>query len=165
VTALEMQVIACDPYVDDAHFQRLGVERVSLETLATRADYVSVHSLLNASTRHLIDETFLRRMKPTACLINTSRGPVVDERALLQALQEGWIAGAALDVLETEPAAANNALLHLPNVIVTPHAAYYSTAAVAQVPKRCGEEVARVLAGQRPRHVVNPEVYATRSTS
>jgi D-3-phosphoglycerate dehydrogenase len=97
---------------------------------------------------------FLRRMKPTACLINTSRGPVVDEKAL----QKGWIAGAALDVLETEPAAVDNALLRMPNVIVTPHAAYYSTAAVAQVPKRCGAEVARVLSGQRPRNVVNPEV-------
>jgi D-3-phosphoglycerate dehydrogenase len=159
VAGLEMQVIACDPYVDEAHFKRLGVERVSLEELAARADYVSVHSLLNASTRHLINAAFLRRMKPTACLINTSRGSVVDEKALLQALQEGWIAGAALDVLETEPAAADNALLRLPNVIVTPHAAYYSTAAVAQVPKRCGAEVARVLSGQRPRHVVNPEVY------
>ena len=76
----ETTVIACDPYVDDARFAALGVERVSLETLAERADYVSVHTLLNAETRHLIGEAFFRRMKPTAILINTSRGPVVDER-------------------------------------------------------------------------------------
>src|SRR5499426_1437782 len=86
VAALETHVIACDPYVDDARFTALGVERVSLDALAARADYVSVHTLLNAETRHLINEAFLRRMKPTACLINTSRGPVVDEPALVRAL-------------------------------------------------------------------------------
>jgi D-3-phosphoglycerate dehydrogenase len=161
VMALETRVIAYDPYVDDAQFAALGVERVSsLEELAARADYVSVHCLLNDETRHLIDEAFLRRMKPTACLINTSRGPVVDEQALIRALQEGWIAGAALDVQEREPPAPDNPLLRLPNVVLTPHAAYYSAAAVAQVPRRCGEEVARALRGQRPRHVVNPEVHA-----
>jgi D-3-phosphoglycerate dehydrogenase len=161
VAALEMHVIAYDPYVDEAQFAALGVERVSsLGELAARADYVSVHSLLNAETRHLIDTAFLRQMKPTACLINTSRGPVVDEQALIRALQEGWLAGAALDVQEREPSAPDNPLLTMDNVILTPHAAYYSTAAVAQVPRRCGEEVARVLTGQRPLHVVNPEVYA-----
>jgi D-3-phosphoglycerate dehydrogenase len=160
VAALETRVIAYDPYVDDARFAALGVERVrSLAELAARADYVSVHCLLNAETRHLIDEAFLRRMKPTACLINTSRGPVVDEQALIRALQERWIAGAALDVLEQEPPAPDNPLLGMANVLLTPHAAYYSTAAVAQVPRRCGEEVARALTGQRPLHVVNPEVY------
>ena len=81
VAAFETTVIACDPYVDDARFAALGVERVSLETLASLADYVSVHTLLTAETRHLIGEAFFRRMKPTALLINTSRGPVVDEQA------------------------------------------------------------------------------------
>ena len=160
VAALETKVIACDPYVDDAHFKALGVERVSLETLAERADYVSVHTLLNAETRHLIGEAFFRRMKPTAILINTSRGPVVDEVALARALQDKRLAGAALDVWEQEPVAADNPLLKMDNVIATPHAAYFSSPAVAQVPRRCGEEVARVLTGQRPLNVVNPEVYA-----
>jgi D-3-phosphoglycerate dehydrogenase / 2-oxoglutarate reductase len=161
VSALETHVIAYDPYVDDAQFTALGVERLlSLGELAARSDYVSVHCLLNAETRHLIDETFLRQMKPTACLINTSRGPVVDEQALIRALQEKWIAGAALDVQEREPSLPDNPLLRMENVLLTPHAAYYSTAAVAQVPRRCGEEVARVLTGQRPLHVVNQEVYA-----
>jgi len=160
VAALETRVIACDPYVDDARFAALGVERVSLEELAARSDYVSVHTPLNAETRHLIGEEFLRRMKPTAVLINTSRGPVVDEKALLRALEEGRLAGAALDVWEQEPVAADHPLLGLENVIATPHAAYFSTAAVAQVPRRCGEEVARVLRGERPLNVVNPEVYA-----
>ena len=158
--AFEMTVIACDPYVSDAHFAKLGVERVSLEQLAERADYVSVHTLLNAETHHLIGEQFFQRMKPTAILINTSRGPVVDEKALAQALAEKRLAGAALDVWEREPVAADNPLLRMDNVIATPHAAYFSSAAVAQVPRRCGEEVARVLTGQRPLNVVNPEVYA-----
>jgi D-3-phosphoglycerate dehydrogenase len=158
--ALETKVIACDPYVDDKRFVALGVERVSLEALAERADYVSVHTLLNAETRHLIGEAFFRRMKPTAILINTSRGPVVDEQALARALSEKRLAGAALDVWEEEPVAADNPLLKMDNVIATPHAAYYSSAAVAQIPGRCGEEVARVLTGQRPLNVVNPEVYS-----
>jgi len=160
VAALETTVIACDPYVDDARFAALGVERVSLESLAERSDYVSVHTLLNDETRHLIGEKFFQRMKPTALLINTSRGPVVDEKALARALQEKRLAGAALDVWETEPIAADNPLLHMDNVIATPHAAYFSTAAVAAVPRRCGEEIARVLTGQRPLNVVNPDVYA-----
>jgi D-3-phosphoglycerate dehydrogenase len=160
VAALETKVIGCDPYVDDRHFAALGVERVTLEALAERADYVSVHTLLNAETRHLIGEAFFRRMKPTAILINTSRGPVVDEVALARALQDKRLAGAALDVWEQEPVAADNPLLKMDNVIATPHAAYFSSPAVAQVPRRCGEEVARVLTGQRPLNVVNPEVYA-----
>ena len=158
--ALETHVIACDPYVDDARVRSLGVERVDLHTLAARSDYVSVHTLLNAETRGLIGEAFLRRMKPTACLVNTSRGPVVDEAALVKALQEGWLAGAALDVFEEEPLPANSPLRKMDNVILTPHAAYFSSPAVAQVPRRCGEEVARVLTGERPLNVVNPEVYA-----
>jgi D-3-phosphoglycerate dehydrogenase / 2-oxoglutarate reductase len=160
VAALETKVIACDPYVDDARFSALGVERVSLEALAERADYVSVHTLLNDETRHLIGEKFLSRMKPTALLINTSRGPVVDEQALVRALHDKRLAGAALDVWEDEPIAADHPLLRMDNVIATPHAAYFSTAAVAAVPRRCGEEIARVLSGQRPLNVVNREVYA-----
>jgi D-3-phosphoglycerate dehydrogenase len=163
VGALETKVIACDPYVDDRHFAALGVERVSLEAVAERSDYVSVHTLLNDETRHLIGAAFFRRMKPTALLINTSRGPVVDEQALARALREGRLAGAALDVWEQEPVAAGNPLLGMDNVIATPHAAYFSSPAVAAVPRRCGEEIARVLTGQRPLNVVNPEVYAKTS--
>ena len=160
IAALETHVIACDPYVDDARFKTLGVERVDLPTLAARADYVSVHALLNAETRGLINEAFFRRMKPTACLVNTSRGPIVDEAALARALREGRLAGAALDVFEEEPLAADSPLRRLDNVILTPHAAYFSSPAVAQVPERCGEEIARVLLKERPLNVVNPEVYA-----
>ena len=160
IAAFETTVIACDPFVDDARFKALGVERVTLEGLAERSDYISVHTLLNADTHHLIGDAFFRHTRPTAILINTSRGPVVDERALYRALMDKRLAGAALDVWEQEPVAADNPLLKLDNVIATPHAAYFSSAAVAQGPRRCGEEVARVLTGQRPLNVVNPEVYA-----
>jgi D-3-phosphoglycerate dehydrogenase / 2-oxoglutarate reductase len=160
IAAFETTVIACDPFVDDARFKALGVERVTLEGLAERSDYISVHALLNAGTHHLIGDAFFRHTRPTAILINTSRGPVVDEPALYRALVDKRLAGAALDVWEQEPVATDNPLLKLDNVIATPHAAYFSSAAVAQVPRRCGEEVARVLTGQRPLNVVNPEVYA-----
>jgi D-3-phosphoglycerate dehydrogenase len=164
VAAFETTVIACDPYVDDRQFAALGVERVSLEALAERSDYISIHTLLSAETRHLIGEGFFGRMKPTAILINTSRGSVVDERALIRALENKQLAGAALDVWEQEPVAADNPLLRMDNIIATPHAAYFSSPAIAQVPRRCGEEVARVLTGQRPLNVVNPEVYAPGAT-
>src|SRR5205814_7837973 len=88
IAAFETTVIACDPYVEPARFAALGVERVTLEALTERADYISVHALLNAETRHLIGESFYKRTKPTAILINTSRGPVVDEAALARALQD-----------------------------------------------------------------------------
>src|SRR5215467_7192680 len=138
----------------------LVVDRAPIDALGKSVDYVSVHTLLNAETRHLIGEAFFKRMKPTAILINTSRGPVVDELALTKALKDKRLAGAALDVWEREPVAADNPLLGMDNVIATPHAAYFSSPAVAEVPRRCGEEVARVLTGQRPINVVNPEVYA-----
>jgi len=160
VAAFEVSVIAHDPYVEDAHFKALGVERVSLEALAERSDYVSVHTPLNAETHHLINEAFLRRMKPTAMLINTARGPVVDEQALARALTAKQLAGAALDVWEHEPVPSDSPLLRMDNVIASPHAAYYSTSAVARVPRRCGEELARALTGQQPLNVINPEVYA-----
>jgi len=98
--------------------------------------------------------------RPLKVYVNTARGPVVDEAALVRALQEGRLAGAALDVFEEEPLAADSPLRRMDNVILTPHAAYFSSPAVAQVPKRCGEEIAQVLLKERPLNVVNPEVYA-----
>jgi D-3-phosphoglycerate dehydrogenase len=161
IAAFETTVIGYDPHVPDERFATLGVQRMpTLQALAERADYVSVHTLLNDETRHLIGEAFFTHMKPTAVLVNTSRGPVEDEKALLRALERKQLAGAALDVWEKEPVDKDHPLLKLENVIATPHAAFFSSPAVAQVPKRCGEEVARVLTGQRPLNVVNPEVYA-----
>ena len=160
IAAFEMNVIGCDPYVDDAHFAALGVERVSLQELAARSDYISVHTLLNDATRHLIGDAVFEHTKPSAILINTSRGPVVDEQALHRALLEQRLAGAALDVWEREPATPDHPLLALDNVIATSHAAYFSSPAVAQVPARCGEEVMRALRGEQPINVVNQEIFA-----
>ena len=160
VAALETRVIACDPYVDDARFAALGVERVGLEDLASRADYVSVHTLLNAETRHLIGESFFNRMKPTALLINTSRGPVVDERALIRALQERAAGGGGARRLR---AGADGGRQSAPA-----HGQRHRHAACRLLllarrrpdPAALREEVARVLTNARPLHVVNPDVYA-----
>lgn len=160
MNGFEMTIIGYDPYVDDAHFASLGVERVSLEELAERADYISVHTLLNDETHHLMGDAVFAHTRPNAVLINTARGPVVDEKALLQALEQGRLAGAALDVWEQEPAAPAHPLLARENVIATSHAAYFSTAAVGKVARRCGEEISRVLRGEQPVNVVNPEVFA-----
>jgi D-3-phosphoglycerate dehydrogenase len=123
-----------------------------LHELLSRSDYVSLHAPATAGTRGLIGERELRAMKSSAYLVNTSRGALIDELALERALTEGWIAGAALDVLVEEPPPPGYRLLALDNVIATPHAAFYSEPAIAE------RNVAAVLAGQVPATLVNPEV-------
>ena len=157
-TAFELRVIAYDPFLPPDAFEQAGVEAVSFDELLRRSDYVSVHSPKTEDTTHLFDEGALRRMKPTAYLVNTSRGPIVDQAALARALREGWIAGAALDVLRSEPPPSDEPLLKMDNVILTPHTSYYSDAAVRELPVRCGQEVARVLTGRMPLNLFNPEV-------
>jgi D-3-phosphoglycerate dehydrogenase len=128
----QMRVLAHDPYVPAETMRSHGVSAVELDRLLTEADYVSLHCPLTKETRHLIGERELRRMKPTTILLNTSRGPVIDEAALVRALREGWIAAAGLDVLENEPPDAHNPLLTLDNVVLTPHIAGYSADGVSQ---------------------------------
>jgi D-3-phosphoglycerate dehydrogenase len=154
--ALGMRVIAADPYADppDAD-DRI----VPLDELIAQADYISIHCLLNDETRALINEERLRHMKRTAILINTARGPIVDQRALTRALSEGWIAGAGLDVLEFEPPAADEPLLKLPNVVLTPHSAFYSDPAGLRLKQRVAEAVITALRGERPPHILNPDVW------
>ncbi|MFH1086697.1 MAG: phosphoglycerate dehydrogenase, partial [Chloroflexota bacterium] len=123
---LEMKVIACDPYVKPEVFAQYGVERVALEELARRSDYVSCHLPLSASTQGMVNAAFFRAMQPTAYFINTSRGPVVDEPALIAALQAGQIAGAGLDVFEKEPLPADSPFLKMDNVVLTSHAASFA---------------------------------------
>lgn len=151
-------VLAHDPYYSPTQIAAVGAEPVSLEDLLARSDYVSINCPLTAQTRHLIGTEQLRRMKPTAHLVNTSRGAVVDEQALIEALREERIAGAALDVLEKEPPTADSPLLALPNVILTPHAAFYSEQSYLEVRRRSAQEVARVLTGHYPRSLANPAV-------
>lgn len=154
--ALGMRVLAADPYTGppDAD-DRI----VPLDELLAEADYVSIHCLLNEETRGLIDERALRRMKPTAILVNTARGPIVDQRALTRALREGWIAGAGLDVLEQEPPDPSDPILTLPNVVFTPHTAYYSDASAVRLRQRVVQEVVCALTGRRPPGLLNTEVW------
>jgi D-3-phosphoglycerate dehydrogenase len=156
--ALEMDLIAYDPYVEQSVFDELGVESVTFGELLRRSDYVSVHSPKTDETVHLFDEDAFRRMKPTAYLVNTSRGQVVDQVALTRALQEGLIAGAGLDVLEDEPPGKDSPLLQMENVVLTPHTAYYSETSVRDLAVRCGQEAARVLTGRMPKNLVNRDV-------
>ncbi|MFC1983700.1 C-terminal binding protein [Chloroflexota bacterium] len=153
-----LKTIGYDPYVDKSLAEKHGITIVSLPELLKESDYISVHTLLSEETFHLIGENELKQMKPTAYFINTSRGPVVDEAAIIKALQENWIAGAGLDVFEKEPIDADNPLLKLDNVIVTPHSAFYSDASAKQVRIRVGQEIASVLTGRWPKNVVNKGV-------
>jgi D-3-phosphoglycerate dehydrogenase len=156
--AFGMRVIAHDPYVSELDIIAAGVEPVSFGELLERSDYLSVHAPHNAETEHAIDAAALRRMKPTAGLINTARGPLVDEAALIEALRGGVIAGAGLDVTEQEPAAVDNPLLSMDNVIVTPHIASASNRMRPETRRRVGREVALVLRGRWPMSCVNPTV-------
>lgn len=134
-----------------------NVRFASLDEVLAVADYLSLHVPLTTDTRHLIGERELARMKPTAFVINTSRGPVIDQRALVAALHAGRLAGAGLDVTDPEPAAADDPLLALPNVIVTPHAAWYSEESREYVTVEAAREAVRIVRGERPRSPVNPQ--------
>jgi len=154
-----LDVIAYDPYVEPWTAKEYQVRLVpSLEDLASESDFVSLHTPLNSETRKLIGESFFRAMKPTAYLISTCRGPVVDEAALIRALDGGELAGAGLDVFEEEPIPADNPLLKMDNVIVTPHSAGTSDRSNIAVQVQVGEETARLLRGTFPMSIVNPEV-------
>ncbi|MEE9286392.1 MAG: C-terminal binding protein [Dehalococcoidia bacterium] len=156
--AFAMDVVAYDPYMAPEVLEAEGITACSLEEGLARSDYVSIHTPLTPETRHLIGAEQLKAMKKTAFLINTSRGPVVDEAALAQALQEGWIAGAGLDVFEREPLPADSPLRTMANVIMTPHTASQSPVANAVLRRRIAEEVLRVLRGEFPLNVANPAV-------
>jgi D-3-phosphoglycerate dehydrogenase len=157
-----MRVITHDPYLPAPEITARGAAPVSFGALLEQADYLVVQAPLTKETRHLIGEPELRRMKPTAFLVNTARGPIVSDDALYRGLREGWIAGAALDDIEEEPAKQRdwkpvNPLFTLPNVVVTPHAAYYSEEAIHTVREFAAREVVRVLTGQPPVSPVNAD--------
>ena len=158
-TALGMDIITYDPYCPPWITKEYRVRPVaSLEELAADSDFVSVHVPLNDETRKLIGADFFKAMKPTAYFVNTCRGPTVDEAAMIEALRNGEIMGAGLDVFEEEPTPADNPLLKMDNVIVTPHSAGSSNNSRTASPIRVGQETARVLKGSFPMSLVNPEV-------
>jgi D-3-phosphoglycerate dehydrogenase len=154
------QILGHDPHLSADAIQSLGVRPASFETVLRESDVVSLHVPLTASTRHLIDEAALRLMKPTASLVNTCRGPVVDEGALIRALREERVYGAALDVLEQEPPDADNPLLAMDprRVILTPHCAGTSADSMVQLHREVAAAVEAVLDGRWPAATVNPQV-------
>jgi D-3-phosphoglycerate dehydrogenase len=157
--AFGMRVVASDPYVPQSVMEQAGVSKVEFAELLKISDYVSIHSPLLPETHHLFSTAVFNQMKPGALIVNTSRGPVVDEAALAAALDARQIAGAALDVLEQEPP-LNSPLFGRDNVILTPHTSFYSVESLEELQTKAAEEVVRVLSGQPPRNPVNPEALA-----
>lgn len=155
---LGLEVLAFDPFVPTSDIAQM----VSFDKLLERSDYVTIHCPLMESTRHLFNADAFRKMKPSAFLINCARGPIIDETALNHALQKKHIAGAALDVFEIEPLPADSPLRQLDNVILHPHAAWYSEEAFADLQERVAQDVVLFYKGQRPRGLVNPQVWRER---
>jgi D-3-phosphoglycerate dehydrogenase len=151
-----LRVISYDPFVSAETMMRTGVEKVDFSELVKVSDHISIHTPLVPETNHLFNADVFRRMKPTAHLINTARGSVVDEEALAQALDEGRLAGAALDVLSQEPP-STSPLFGRDNVILTPHMSFYSAESLIDLQSKAAEEVVRVLTGEAPRNPLNPE--------
>jgi D-3-phosphoglycerate dehydrogenase len=148
--ALGLRVVAHDPYVSPQALAAAGVEGASFENLLAMSDFVSIHAPLSPATRGLFNTEVLRKMKKGAFVINTARGPLLDEEALVAALDEGHLAGAALDVVAVEPLPRDSRLLGRDNVILTPHTAFYSVEALAELQNKCAADVARVLSGEKP---------------
>jgi len=153
--AFRMPVIAWSQNLTAERSAAVGAELVTKEELFTRADVVSIHLVLGDRTRRLVGEPELRAMKPTAFLINTSRGPIVDEAALLRALQEGWIAGAGLDVFDTEPLPVDHPLRSAPRTVLTPHLGYVTDDCYRVFYRDISEDIAAFAAGS-PVRVLNP---------
>ncbi len=153
-----MNVIAHDPYVSELTISEAGVEPVGWQELLERSDYLSIHAPLNEETHHLLDADAFAQMKSTAVVINTARGPIINEADLIQALSDNVIAGAGLDVLEQEPPDADNPLLGMSNVVITPHVASATNRMRPETRRRVGREVALVLRNRWPMSCVNPTV-------
>jgi D-3-phosphoglycerate dehydrogenase len=154
VGAFGLRVIGYDPYINEVE----GIELVSFEKLLAQSDFISIHCSLTESTHHLLGRDQFRIMERKPIVLNISRGAVVDEAALIEALEREWISGAGLDVLETEPPDTKNPLLRRDNVILTPHIGYYSEESKSEMKRRTAENVFNVLTGKLPRSVVNKEV-------
>ncbi len=162
----DWRLLAWDPYISDDEIRSKNAEPVGFETLLAQSDFVTLHLPLTEETQAMIDASALAKMKPTAFLVNTARGGIVDSAALLQAVESGQIAGAAVDVVEEEPPPPDHPLYRTDRILVTAHVAWYSEQAFRDVRVKAVQEVARVLQGQLPLNLVNPGVrprYALRS--
>ena len=159
--AFGLRMLAYDPFIDETLIRQFGAEPATLEEMLTTADFVSMHAPATPQAQGLLTEKHFRLMKKTAWFINTGRGPTVDEAALVTALQQGWIAGASLDVFEVEPPRQDNPLLQMSNVILSPHNASASARFDPARKRRVGQELALVLNGKWPMSCVNPTVLAS----
>jgi D-3-phosphoglycerate dehydrogenase / 2-oxoglutarate reductase len=164
-----VEIVAYDPYMLPATAAAHSVRQVDKAELLAKSDVLMMQVPMTPETRHFLSEAEFRAMKPNALVINTGRGPTIDNKALYKALTEGWIAGAGLDDPEEEPAKraawspADNPIFSLPNVIVTPHAAYYSEESIRSARETAASEVARILTGQPPKNPVNADALAVRA--
>ncbi|PZE20602.1 C-terminal binding protein [Paenibacillus xerothermodurans] len=159
VKPLGLQVLAYDPFFPKEVAEQKGVQLVELDELCSQSDYISVHAPLMEATRGMIGENQFSLMKKDAIIINTSRGPVINESALVKALQSGLIGGAALDVLEEEPMVKDHPLLSMDNVILTPHVAWYSEEAAEEMRSKAAAGIIDVLVfGEYPKYLVNQRV-------
>ena len=148
--AFGLRIVTHDPYVPPAALAAVGVEGVSFEQLLEISDFVSIHAPLTPATRGLFNAEVLGTMKRGALLINTARGPLIDEDSLIAALDSGQLGGAALDVVAVEPPPRDSRLIGRDNVILTPHTAFYSVEALNELQAKCAADVARVLSGEKP---------------
>ena len=152
-----MRVVAFSPSLTPERAAAAGAEAADLDRLLETADYVSIHCPSTEETQGMVNAGVLAKMKPSACLINTSRGAIVDEAALAEALEAGEIAGAALDVRGQEPPDEGDRLIGMERVIHTPHAAFYSSESLVELQEKTAWEARRVLTGEEPINLVNPE--------
>lgn len=165
-SAFGMRVLAYDPYTNAERARQFGIELIAnLDEMIPVVDFLSVNCPLTPETRGLIDAKRLRAMKPTAFLINSARAPVVDESALVQALREKWITGAALDVFTSEPPPPDHPLLKLDNVLLAPHLGSFTQEAMLRMLTQTAEQVLQVCHGERPANLVNGEVWEKRKTN
>ncbi|MGE5543145.1 MAG: C-terminal binding protein [Bacillota bacterium] len=160
-----MQIAVYDPYADAGRVERDGGTKVDFDELLRVSDALLIQAPLTDETRHMFDAAAFAKMKDSTIVVNTARGPIMDNAALYEALASGRLAGAALDDLEEEPAKKRawkpeNPLLSLPNVLVSPHSAYYSEESIEEARTTAASEVGRVVSGERPLYLVNPEVLS-----
>jgi D-3-phosphoglycerate dehydrogenase / 2-oxoglutarate reductase len=157
--AFGLKVMVYDPYIDQKVITDRGCIPASFETLLKESDFVTLHVPLTPETNGLINEQAVRMMKPSAWLINTSRGPVVDTKGLYKVMKEGHLAGAGLDVLPQEPPDWNDPIFTLPNIIFTPHSAFYSEGSLAELLEKASLRVVEALTGKTPANLINPDVF------
>jgi len=155
ISTFGVKVIAFDPYLQRAGG---GVELTDFDSVLKKSDFISIHCPLNESTHHLMGDRAFKKIEKKPILINTSRGPIIDEKALIEALEEGRVSGAGLDVLEKEPPDPQNPLLKMENVILSPHVGFYSVESISELKRRTAENISAVLLGKWPKSVVNREV-------